>query len=98
MFLGEWPATGKWALATRGEVFAIVSIDSPRGDWLHCVIGDLYSGRQEWDPFPGAVKKRHLRDDEIKDVIIFVRPLRSILKEPQESNEPELVPVREGKP
>lgn len=38
------------------DVFAIVTFDSPRGDWLHCAVADATTGVVVWDPFPGATK------------------------------------------
>lgn len=70
-----WPATDVWGITSSvmRDWLGIATVKSPRGNWLHCVIANFYTGEVMWDPFPGAsAEGRNVASEDLSSWIIFV--------------------------
>lgn len=76
VLLASMPPKDAWTLGhdyTSG-ILAIATFKSPRGDWNHCAVAEINTGRIVWDPHPNATPGAFLDDSTLVDVIIFFKP------------------------
>ena len=78
LFQSVYPSTESWSLDLDEDAIAIATIDSPRGDWRHCVVANPATGRVLWDPHPEGDSNRLLSHKEMKNWFFFVRVMNYV--------------------
>jgi len=67
----EFLPQSKWGM-TDVDQLGIATVESSRGNYLHCVVADLATGRVVWDPYPGVPEGRTLYADDLVSWIILM--------------------------